>query len=54
MGNKKKFFGFNEDYWGHKWGFKDSSFIVDSHKNVIFTGNRYDICGKKLFIEEIT
>jgi len=59
MGNKKKFFGFNEDYWGHKWGFKDSSFIVDSDKNVIFTGDRYDICGKKLpklipFIEEIT
>ncbi|MED5474814.1 MAG: FAD-binding oxidoreductase [Candidatus Neomarinimicrobiota bacterium] len=57
--SKNKFFAVNNDYWGHKWGFKDSSFIIDEDKNVLFTGNRYDICGKKLpllipFIEEIT
>ncbi|MBI89531.1 MAG: oxidase [Candidatus Marinimicrobia bacterium] len=58
MNNKKKFFGVNEANWGHKWGFKDSGFIINKDKSVTFTGNRYPICGKKLpnfipFIEEI-
>ena len=26
---KNKFYGVNDDLWGHKWGFKDSSFIIN-------------------------
>jgi len=58
MSNKKKFYGVNESNWGHKWGYKDSGFKVNSDKSVTFTGERYPICGKRLynfipFVEEI-
>ena len=58
MDKKEKFFGINETNWGHKWGFKDSGFIINSDKSVVFSGNRYDLCGKRLpslipFIEEM-
>ena len=58
MSNKEKFYGINESNWGHKWGYKDSGFKVNSDKSVTFTGKRYPICGKRLynfipFVEEI-
>ena len=58
MSNKEKFYGVNESNWGHKWGYKDSGFKVNSDKSVTFTGRRYPICGKRLhnfipFVEEI-
>ena len=58
MINKEKFYGINESNWGHKWGYKDSGFKINSDKSVTFTGKRYPICGKKLynfipFVEEI-
>ena len=58
MDNKEKFYGINESNWGHKWGYKDSGFKVNSDKSVTFTGKRYPICGKRLhnfipFVEEI-
>ena len=58
MSNKEKFYGVNESNWGHKWGYKDSGFKINSDKSVTFTGKRYPICGKKLynfipFVEEI-
>ena len=58
MSNKQKFYGVNESNWGHKWGYKDSGFKVNSDKSVTFTGKRYPICGKRLynfipFVEEI-
>ena len=58
MSNKEKFYGVNESNWGHKWGYKDSGFKVNSDKSVTFTGKRYPICGKRLynfipFVEEI-
>ena len=49
MSNKEKFYGVNESNWGHKWGYKDSGFKVNSDKSVTFTGKRYPICGKKLY-----
>ncbi len=58
MNKKEKFFGVNKTNWGHKWGFKDSGFVVNKDKSVSFTGSRYPICGKTLpnfipFIEEV-
>jgi alkyldihydroxyacetonephosphate synthase len=57
MSENKKFFGVNSENWGHKWGYRDSNFIVNDDKSVAFTGNRYPVCGKKLtkfipFVEE--
>ncbi len=48
--NKKNiFYGVNDDLWGHKWGFKDSSFIINDDNTVTFTGKRYEgISGERL------
>ena len=48
MSDKKKFFGVNDENWGHKWGYKDSAFVIEDNKAVTFSGNRYPVCGKKL------
>ena len=32
---KNKFYGVNDDLWGHKWGFKDSSFIINDDGNTL-------------------
>ena len=58
MNKKEKFFGVNNTNWGHKWGFRDSGFIINEDRSVTFAGNRYPICGKKLskfipFVEEV-
>ncbi len=60
MSNKKnKFYGVNSTLWGHKWGFKDSQFIINEDESVTFTGNRYHgVSGEKLpylvpFVEKI-
>ena len=46
---KNKFYGINDDLWGHKWGFKDSSFIINDDNTVTFTGKRYEgISGERL------
>ena len=46
---KNKFYGVNDDLWGHKWGFKDSSFIINNDNTVTFTGKRYEgISGERL------
>ena len=46
--NNNKFYAINKENWGHKWGFKDSRFIINDDRTVTLTGNRYDMCGKKL------
>ena len=57
--NKNKFFGVNNSLWGHKWGFKDSQFVINDDKSVTFTGNRYQgVSGENLpylvpFVENI-
>ena len=58
MDNKKKFFGINNENWGHKWGYKDSSFVIEDDKSVTFSGDRYPVCGKRLtsfipFVESV-
>ena len=46
---KNKFYGVNDNLWGHKWGFKDSSFIINDDNTVTFTGKRYEgISGERL------
>ena len=46
---KNKFYGVNDDLWGHKWGFRDSSFIINDDNTVTFTGKRYEgISGERL------
>ncbi|MEW6277450.1 MAG: FAD-binding oxidoreductase [Candidatus Eremiobacterota bacterium] len=47
-----------EDRWEHRWGFKDSSFVLNSDRTVSMTGKRYPICGFKMpyflpFVEEM-
>ncbi len=34
--------------WGHKWGFKDTRFVVQPNGSVIVTGRRYAISGKEM------
>ena len=58
MDKSKKFFAVNNTTWGHRWGYKDSSFVSKGNKTVTLSGNRYDICSKNLpglipFAEEV-
>ena len=41
----KKFFANNHETWGHKWGYKDSRFILNDDRTVRMLGNRYELCG---------
>ena len=58
-GKESKFFGVNNSLWGHKWGFKDSQFIINDDGTVTFTGQRYEgVSGENLpylvpFVEKI-
>jgi len=54
----KKFFADDHNTWGHKWGYKDSKFILNPDRSVTMTGDRYDICGVKMpnfipYVEEM-
>ena len=42
---EKKFFAVNNDNWGHKWGYRDSEFLLNKDGSVSMTGNRYELCG---------
>ena len=48
MDKSKKFFAVNNVNWGHRWGYKDTSFESKGEKNVSLSGNRYEICSKTL------
>ncbi|MDP6339391.1 MAG: FAD-binding oxidoreductase [Candidatus Marinimicrobia bacterium] len=53
-----KFFADDHETWGHKWGYKDSGFILNDDRTVIMTGSRYELCGAKMpdfipYIEEV-
>ena len=55
---QSKFFAKNNKAWGHKWGFKDSKFIMNADRTVHMTGKRYELSGLILpdlipFIENI-
>ena len=34
--------------WGHKWGFKDTHFVLNDDGSVTLTGNRYNLSGFKM------
>ena len=48
MDKSKKFYAVNNVNWGHRWGYKDTSFVSKGEKSVSLSGNRYEICSKKL------
>ena len=41
----KKFFAINNVTWGHKWGYKDSKFVLNKDRSVRMLGDRYEISG---------
>jgi len=41
----QKFFATNGETWGHKWGFRDSEFILHSDRTITLSGDRYELCG---------
>ena len=46
----EKFFAINSDNWGHKWGYRDSEFVLNKDLSVSMTGDRYarfySLCGR--------
>ncbi len=48
-----------EDRWEHKWGYKDTAFVLNADKKTVsMTGSRYALCGFKMpyflpFVEEM-
>ena len=48
MDKSKKFFAVNNVNWGHRWGYKDTSFVSMGEKGVSLSGDRYEICSKTL------
>ena len=42
---KVKFFAVNSINWGHKWGFRDSEFVLNKDRSVSMRGDRYELCG---------
>ena len=54
----KKFFASKHTTWGHKWGYKDSSFVLNEDRTVSMVGNRYELSGTRMpdfipYIEEV-
>ena len=41
----QKFVATNGETWGHKWGFRDSEFILHKDRTITLSGERYDLCG---------
>ena len=35
--------------WGHKWGFKDTCFVVNKDGSVTLTGSRYSLSGYRMY-----
>ena len=58
MNEKEKFYAKNNINWGHRWGYKDSEFVLNQDRSVSMTGKRYEICGIKMpdfipYVEEM-
>ena len=52
-----KFFANKHNTWGHKWGYKDSSFVLNDDRTVSMVGDRYELSGTRMpdfipYIEE--
>ena len=37
------------ELWGHKWGFRDTRFVIRKDGSVFLTGDRYDLCGYRMY-----
>ena len=53
-----KFFANRHSTWGHKWGYKDSRFVLNKDRTVSMEGNRYELSGTRMpdfipYIEEV-
>ena len=58
MNEKEKFYAKNNMNWGHRWGYKDSEFVLNQDRSVSMSGKRYEICGIKMpdfipYVEEM-
>ncbi len=58
MISKKKFFANDHITYRHKWGYKDSGFVLNPDRTVTMVGNRYDLCGIPMpdfvpYVEEV-
>tara|TARA_S200000501_G_scaffold339840_1_gene347855 strand:- start:52613 stop:54367 length:1755 start_codon:yes stop_codon:yes gene_type:complete len=58
MNEKEKFYAKNNTNWGHRWGYKDSEFVLNQDRSVTMTGKRYELCGIKMpdfipYVEEM-
>ena len=56
--DKEKFFAVNTTNWGHKWGYRDSTFVLNKDRSVSMTGSRYELCGIEMpdfipYVEEM-
>ena len=54
----EKFFADTHTTWGHKWGYKDTKFILNEDRSVRMVGNRYELCGSDMpdfipYVEEM-
>lgn len=53
-----KFFANRHNTWGHKWGYKDSRFVLNKDRTVSMEGDRYELSGTRMpdfipYIEEV-
>ncbi len=37
------------ELWGHKWGFRDTCFVIEEDGSVLLTGSRYDLSGYPMY-----
>ncbi len=37
------------ELWGHRWGFKDTRFVINEDGSVSLTGDRYPLCGYRMY-----
>ncbi|MBL7029816.1 MAG: FAD-binding oxidoreductase [Candidatus Marinimicrobia bacterium] len=54
----EKFFAHTHNTWGHKWGYKDTKFVLNDDRTVRMAGDRYELCGSDMpdfipYIEEM-
>ena len=35
--------------WDHRWGFADTRFVINDDDSVTLIGNRYELCGYKMY-----
>ena len=41
--------GPENDRWPHRWGFRDTSFVIQPDGSVLLTGSRYPLSGTRMY-----